>query len=351
MSMSEKKFGISKNFATLGVLVAVAVMLVIVFGYNTFSGDNSGRPTITEFSKEPLPRGGNKRSGLKQAGTNDQKTVSPLNINADLSKAVLNVKGLSCSSCIQNIKDALSNIEGLEEILLDISRGAAQIYYNSNTLKEPDRLAQAVTARGYPATLVKIYTSEDLRKEEAVAATKSQYYIASVGGWDIARSDLDTQLEHAKKRYEKTYGENVFLTDRGKSLMDNLRAQIASRLIDEGVMMQEITKAGYKVSAAAVEDELQKVVQQSGKELEEFKTALNENGMNFDYFKKRLETQVLISRYLEERILTGASSDVEKQNFFTSWFNNAKILAEVSYYDKDLELLVKQQSSQGKCGG
>ena len=171
-----------------------------------------------------------------------------------------------------------------------------------------------------------------------------------MGGWDVARSDLDTQLEHVKKRYEKTYGADLFSTARGKSLVDNLKGQIVSRLIDEGVMMQEITKAGYKVAAVAVEDELKKVVQQSGKGLEELKTDLKENGMSFDYFKKRLETQMLINRYLEERILNGATSDVEKQTLFTSWFNNAKILAEVSYYDKDLERLVQQQSAGSSCG-
>jgi len=35
--MSHKKLGISRKFATASVLVAVAVMLVIVFGDRTFS--------------------------------------------------------------------------------------------------------------------------------------------------------------------------------------------------------------------------------------------------------------------------------------------------------------------------
>ena len=346
-----KAFASSKKFATLAVLVAVAVMLFIVVRYNAFSKDKSDQPTVTEYIKEGSTSEGG-RSASQRAVRNDPKPVSPLKINADLSKAVLRVEKLSCSSCIQNIKDALSNIQGIEEILVDISSGTAQIYYSSKILKEPDRLAQAVTSKGYPATLVKISSSEDLRKEEAVAASRSQYYIASVGGWDISRSDLDTQLEHAKKRYAKTYGENLFSTAKGKTLADNLRGQIVSRLIDEGVMLQEITKAGYKVDSAAVEDEVKKVVQQSGKgSSEEFNTTLDENGMTLDYFKKRLETQMLISRYLEEKILTGASSDVERQNLFTSWFNNAKILAEVVYYDKDLERLVQQQSARGGCGG
>jgi copper chaperone CopZ len=349
--MFDREAGISKGFATIVIVAALAIILVILFGYNTFSKNNGDQPKITEYRKEGLPLDTNYRSSQRQRGTESSGKAPPLDISGDQSKALLNVKGLSCSSCIQEIKAALSNIEGIEEILVDISRSTAQIYYNNKTLKEPDRLAQAVTSRGYPATLVKIYSSEDLRKEEAVAAAKSRYYIASVGGWDIARSDLDTQLEHAKKKYSKIYGEGVFSSARGNSLIDSLRAQIASRLIDEGVMMQEITKAGYKLDAGAVEKELQKVIQESGKGVEGFKTALDGSGMTLDYFKKRLETQLLISRYLEERILNGASNDVERQALLRSWFNNAKILAEVSYYDKDLERLVQQLSAQGKCGG
>jgi copper chaperone CopZ len=349
--MSEKKLISSKQGKMLAVLAAFTVMLVIVFGYNTFSGDKPGGTTVTEYRKQAPPPGWNDKAASKKDGRQDSRTASLVSFSADTSKAVLNVKGLSCSSCIQNIKDALAGIQGIEDILVDISRGSAQIYYNSRTLKEPDRIAQAVTAGGYPAALIKTYSSGDLRKEEAVAASKARYYIASVGGWDIARSDMDTQLDHAKRRYAKTYGENLFFTTQGIALVDNLRVQIVSRLIDEGIMMQEITKAGYKVDARAVDDELQKVVQQSGRGPEEFKTALAENAMTFEYFSKRVETQTLINRYLEENILRGASNDVEKQSLFTSWFNNAKILAEVSYYDKDLERLVQQLSARGGCGG
>ena len=50
--MSEKRFVLSKKFTMVAVLVAVAVMLVIVFGYNTFSKDKSDQPTVTEYIKE-----------------------------------------------------------------------------------------------------------------------------------------------------------------------------------------------------------------------------------------------------------------------------------------------------------
>jgi len=349
--MSDRKFAISKKVVMLTVSATAAVAMVILFGYNTFSKDTGGQQNITEYRKEGAPPKRVSRSSGRPEGSASTGKVDVLNINEDLSRAALRVEKLSCSSCIQQIKAALSGIQGIEDILVDISRGMVLVYYNSKTLTDSDRLAQAITLKGYPATLLRIYSSEELRKEQAVAAARSQYYIASVGGWDIARSDLDTRLEHAKKRYAKIYGDGVFSSDRGKALMESLRAQITSRLIDEGVMMQEITKAGYRVDVALVEKELEKAIRESGKGQDEFKAALDENGMTLDYFRKRLETQILITRYLDERVMSGASSDSETQNLFTSWFNNAKGLAEVSFYDKELERLVQQQSARGSCGG
>jgi len=349
--MSDKRFSKSIKLALLAIPVAAALILVSLFGGQTFSKDNRGEFTLTEYREQGLSSETKTRSSTLKAGAEPAGQATGFEVSEDLSKAGLAVQRLSCSSCIQEIKAALSGIQGIEETLVDVSSGTVQVYYNSKTLTNPDRLAQAITSRGYPATLIKIYSSEELRKEQAVAAAKSQYYIASVGGWDIAQSDLETQLEHAKKRYSKLYGEGVFLSERGKSLLDGLRVQIASRLIDEGVMMQEIIKAGYTVNSALVEKELEKIVRESGKEPDDFKKELNEEGMSFEYFKKKLETEILISRYLEERILTGVSTDTERRNLLTSWFNNAKLLADVTYYDKDLERLVQQRGAKGGCCG
>ena len=116
-------------------------------------------------------------------------------------------------------------------------------------------------------------------------------------------------------------------------------------------MMQEVSKAGFNVAGGTVEDELQRVITKSGKGLEDFRTALKENGIEFEYFKRKLETQILINGYLEERIFSGAPNDVEKARLYQSWFNNAKILREIVYYDKNLERIIQEQISRKGYGG
>ena len=66
---------------------------------------------------------------------------------------------------------------------------------------------------------------------------------------------------------------------------------------------------------------------------------------------KKFEIRVLINKYLGDIILDGATDEFEKQRRYGSWFNNARLLAKVVYYDKDLERLIQTRSAGGGCSG
>jgi hypothetical protein len=67
-------------------------------------------------------------------------------------------------------------------------------------------------------------------------------------------------------------------------------------------------------------------------------------------FLKKFENQITINRYLEENVFSGLSTDVEKQQQYRDWFNNAQLLAKVVYYDRQLETIVKSSSAASGCG-
>jgi copper chaperone CopZ len=286
-----------------------------------------------------------------QIVTQDQKAPAPAKLDADLSKMVLSVQGMSCSGCIATIKGAVSDIKGIRDTLVDVGSGKVEIYYDNKGLKDVSRVAEAITASGYPAGIRKILSPDEIRKESALAEAKAQYYIASVGGYEIARTDFDTELTVAKKKYSKIYGNKLFESPQGQALLNNLRAQVVSKLINEGVFMQEISKTRFKVDPVALENELNVFLRNHGKTFEEFNSSLIEAGYDPNYFRKKFETKVQINRYLNERILANASNDFERQSLFKAWYSNAKSLAEVVYYDKRLERLVQSLSASRSCGG
>jgi len=267
-----------------------------------------------------------------------------------LSKVVLNVSNMSCSGCISTIKGALAGYPGIQNILVDIGSGKTEVYFNPDELKDVSTIEKAITDSGYPAKVIKTVTPEDLRKERNIAASKAEYYIASVSGYDIARADFTKELNAARQRVRKAYGDDILKTAQGRELDNRLKAQVASRLIDEGIFLQQINKSGYKLNESKLNSELKKFIKDSGKNENEFQQSIKDDGYDYEYFKKRFETRLLINKYLDEKIMAGASSQYEKQNMFANWFKNSQLLAEVIYYDKDLENAVRNSKASGGCG-
>ena len=272
------------------------------------------------------------------------------NSDANLSKVVLNVSNMSCSGCISTIKGALAGYTGIKDILVDISGGKAEVYFNREELKDVSEIEKAITDSGYPARIMKTFTPEDLRNERDMAASKAEYYIASVSGYDIARADFTKELNAARQRVRKAYGDGILETAQGRTVDNRLKAQVASRLIDEGILLQQIMKSGYELNEDIMNIELEKHINNSGKNENEFQQSIKDDGYDYDYFKKRFETRLLINGYLDEKVLAGASTQYEKQRMFASWFKNSQLLAEVVYYDKDLENAARNNSASGGCG-
>ncbi|MBL7205107.1 MAG: SurA N-terminal domain-containing protein [Desulfobacteraceae bacterium] len=268
---------------------------------------------------------------------------------ANLSKVVLNVSNMSCSGCISTIKGALAGYTGIKDILVDISSGKAEIYYDREKLKDLTEIEKAITDSGYPAKITKTFTPEDLRKERDTAASKAEYYIASVSGYDISRADFAMELNAARQRVRKAYGDGILVTAQGRALDNRLKAQVASKLIEEGILLQEIKRSGYELNEDIMNSELKKYIKNSGQDGNEFQQSVKDDGYDYDYFKKRFETRLLINRYLDEKVLAGASNQYEKQRVFASWFKNSQLLAEVVYYDKDLENAARNRSASGSC--
>jgi len=229
---------------------------------------------------------------------------------ANSSKAVLDVQGMSCSGCIYEIKSSLAKLDGVGDVLVDINSGRVEVYYDDAKLKEVGQIASAITAVGYPASLKRTLTADENEKENSILESRSKLYIAAVGDWEIARDDFNIELMHARTRYEKVYGKEVFNGDNGDVLLQRLKSQVTSRLITEGIQLQEIRKAGFKLPSQTVQSEFNTFLSQKGMTQDSFKRALEDSGYGYSYFFKKFENQITINRYVEEKIISGISNDI-----------------------------------------
>ena len=318
-----------------GVVVLAVALLAVMFFIQPSVDSNRQNPAIVVQEVKAVTGGGPE---------GDSPTASAL------SMVELNVQGMSCSGCINEIKSSLSGLDGIGDVLVDLSTGRVDVYFDAAKLKDVGEIASAISAVGYPAEVKKTLTAQEVQQAESRMASRSRLYVAAVGDWEISREDYDTELAHAKNRYTRLYGENVFSGDRGNQLLANLKSQVLSRLIDEGIQLREIRKAGFKLPPAAVQTEFDEFLLRRNLTKDRFRLALDETGYPFDYFMKKFENRVAIESYVEENVLGGISNDVEKRQAYQDWFNNARLLSRVSYYDRELETAVKNAGGGSGCG-
>ncbi len=329
----------TKKYLLIGVVaIAGLLMVTAILTANTRSGNQQNPLALNENASDV-----NMRAAIE---TGKPATVAKTN----MAKAVLDVEGMSCSGCIYTIKSGLADIDGIDDVLVDLNNGRVEVFYDSSRLTDPDKVASAITAVGYPATLKQTMTREEIAEENTIYAARSKLYIAAVGEWEISREDFNNELTHARNRYKKVYGNDVFAGEQGDTLTQRLQSQIASNLISEGIQMQEIGKAGFRLPRQTVEQEFDKYLEKRSMSRAQFEQALRDAGYEYDYFLKKFENRVTIDKYVNEKVLSGLTNDLEKRQQYSNWYNNAQLLAKVVYYDKDLEKIVKNSSAGGGCG-
>jgi len=344
------KWIVSNKIVIVMPLLAFICVSVLVFAHNRVQAKKT-TPAATQSDPTPIIKSADEPGTENQlAATQTTQPAGKAEITSDTSKVVFQVDNMSCSGCISTIKSSLAGYAGIQDIIVDIAGGVTEVYYDSPKIKDVNAMASSITASGYPAKVSQTLTTDQIRKEEAIAAARAKFYIASVSGWDISRSDFDTELALAKKRYQKAYGENVFTGDKGKTVLDSLKAQVVSRLINEGIQMQEVQRAGYRVDPKTVDPEFEQFMTQKELDLEGLKATLEKSGYPFDYFMKKFENRVLLNRYLDEKVLGAAASDYDKQNQYQAWFNTARVMSKVTIYDKELKRITQNQSTGGGCG-
>lgn len=340
----------SNKFLVIAPLLTLITAVVFSFAYNWREDSKPNIEAAQSYPISTIKTVDKQLVGNQEIVRADDDSPVTVKVASNTAKVVLDVEGMSCSGCISTIKSSLAGYEGIQDIIVNISGGTTEVYYDDQKIKDANRFASSITASGYPATVNRLVTADQLREEEAIVSQRAKFYIASVGGWDISRTDFDTEVAYAQNRYKKAYGQKVFSDESGGKVLDSIKAQVVSRLINEGIQMQEVQRVGYRVDPKIFEQEFDNFIMQKNIDLDRFKASLVESGYSFEYFMKKFENRVRLRHYIEEQVLRGTTSDYDKQQQYQTWFSNARGLSKVTIYDKHLERLTQNQSGSGGCG-
>lgn len=61
--------------------------------------------------------------------------------------SILKVKGMSCQHCVVSVKKALSQLEGMQNVEVDLQKG--EVRFDNTKTVAPDRIEKAIKEAGY----------------------------------------------------------------------------------------------------------------------------------------------------------------------------------------------------------
>ncbi|MDY6904629.1 MAG: heavy metal-associated domain-containing protein [Thermodesulfobacteriota bacterium] len=87
-------------------------------------------------------------TAVKTQNVNDSKASPPT------AKAVLAVDNMTCGGCAGTIQSGLHAVDGVKEVRVALAQKRVTVIYDTRIITDTSRLAEAVTALGYPADLL-----------------------------------------------------------------------------------------------------------------------------------------------------------------------------------------------------
>lgn len=147
------------------------------------------------------------------------------------------------------------------------------------------------------------YAKAEINKIDRIVAVVDQNV--------ITEQELTDRIKTVKAQLEK----------QGTPLPpDNiLEKQILERLISDSLQLQFAAQTGLKVDNAQLDKTIERIAEQNKLSVEDFRLALEKDGVNYQKFREDIRTEVLLARLREREVESRTNvTDAEIDHFLTS---------------------------------
>lgn len=181
--------------------------------------------------------------------------------------------------------------------------------------------------------------------------------VATVNGEEILESELNASVDQMVSSYEQ-YGFDME-SEQGQQMLVQIKTQALENLIQQEFLMQAAKAAGYEMSDADLEAEIDAIKSQFSSE-EEFEEALEANGFTLESYRKRLKAELMISEFFQSQIEDKDVSDEEIQTYYDDYVasleeqneeldeEEQKDIPELEEIKDDIEQQLIQEDRQAK---
>lgn len=245
--------------------------------------------------------------------------------------AELKVANLTCGACIARVQKAASALPGVTTVDVDVAAGSSRVAFDPARL-DAARIADALTAAGYPAQLLAVVDRAQLAAQEEAHKELAQLYVGRIGERLVTREEFSAQLGRLAAGYPNG------LLPAGADLW------AWQELVQRELLLHDAANHQVRVDESEARQELDRMRQA----MAGFDAMVIARFGSLEAYVQRLQDDLTISRHLELNVAKGETDGRLRQQRVERRLQEIAARLPVSVFDAGLKARL---GAKGGCGG
>lgn len=244
------------------------------------------------------------------------------------SRAQYRVGKLTCRACVERIGEALRPLPGVGSVDVSVEAGSAVVEFDSSKI-DPGRIAEAITATGYPATLERTLSADQSREEKK----GTEKYVARIGNRLVERERFEAEIGRLQKGVPP---------DQAAAAIPRLTKLVWAELVQHHLLLADAEASGVKTSEEDVHRELQRLRSDGT-----FAQAVAREGGE-ENLRRETRERLTVQQHLERNLLSGIAPSLHQLRI-DQRLRQISAVVPVEILDPALKEAVGAKGGCGKC--
>ena len=251
---------------------------------------------------------------------------------ANAALAEYQIEKLTCGSCVSNIKSALSSLDGVGSVEVNLTSNRGRVTYDPTEI-DSSAIEAAITKAGYPARVRLQLDSQEYNALQQEQAQLGQKYLARIGDRLLARTDFEQIVQ------QRAAG------DMSADQQNQLWQAVWKDVLQRELLLSAAEKNRVVIQEGEVDAKLSEL-RQGHQGLDQL---VVERYGSMDNFRARLREDMIINRNIEDHVYAGIDDSRQQQSQLQTWYADLQKETEVIIFDPQLKAVGQGGSGCACC--
>ena len=251
---------------------------------------------------------------------------------ANAALAEYQIEKLTCGSCVSNIESALSSLDGVGSVDVNLTSNRGRVTYDPAEI-DSSAIEAAITKAGYPARVRLQLDSQEYNALQQEQAQLGQKYLARIGDRLLARSDFERIVQQRA----------------GGDVSAEQQSQLWQAVWKDVLQRELLLSAAEKNRIVIQEGEVDAKLDDLRQGHQGLEQLVVQRYGSMDNFRTRLREDMIINRNIEDHVYAGIDDPRQQQSQLQAWYADLQKETEVIIFDPQLKAVGKSGSGCACC--